>query len=72
MKNVNFAAEGNLVRAKITVYDLPGNKDPGVIHAEPGELGIVVHKEEGDWPTIKFFRTGTYTMATDEEVEVIS
>ena len=60
------------MRARIRVYDLPGNEDQGPIHAEIGEEGAVVHTEEGYWPTVTFDRTGTSTMVTSTEVEKIS
>lgn len=66
-----FLREGQRVRAKIRVYDLPGNPDPGPIHAEPGEEGVVVFVEKGFWPTVTFDRTRTSTCVTDEEVEAI-
>lgn len=63
-----FCSLGQRVRAKIRVYDCPGEEDQGPIHAEPGDLGTVVHVEEGFWPTVRFDRTGTATCVTDEEV----
>lgn len=66
-----FLKEGQRVRAKIRVYDLPGNEDQGPIHAEPGEEGVCVFVEEGFWPTVKFDRTGTATCVTDEEVDAL-
>ncbi|HVE14330.1 MAG TPA: hypothetical protein VNI01_13100 [Elusimicrobiota bacterium] len=70
--DLDFAKMGDRVRAKVRVYDLPGNPDPGPIHAEPGEMGTVVHTEEGFWPTARFDRTGTATCVTSDEVEVVS
>lgn len=64
-----FLQEGQRVRAKVRVFDLPGQPDPGPIHAEPGELGMVVHTEPGFWPTVRFDRTGTATCVTPQEVE---
>jgi len=66
-----FLKEGQRVRAKIRVYDLPGNPDPGPIAAEPGEEGVVVFVEKGFWPTVTFDRTGWSTCVTDAEVEAI-
>lgn len=75
-KNTGFLKLGDRCRAKIRVYDLPGNKDPrwhdgtpGPIHAEPGELGTVVHVQEGHWPAVRFDRTRTVTDVTSDEVE---
>ena len=65
----SFLQEGQRVRAKTQVLDLPGQPDPGPIHAEPGELGTVVHTEPGFWPTVRFDRTGTATCVTPQEVE---
>lgn len=77
------AKEGERVKARIRIYDLPG-RDFGppdamtlaryprarTIHAEPGEEGVIVHAEEGTWPTATFDRTGTSTMITDAEAEL--
>lgn len=65
----SFVKEGDRVRAKTRIYDLPGQANPGPIHAEPGEEGLVVHVEPGAWPTVCFDRTGTATCVTDSEVE---
>ena len=65
----DFLKVNQRVRAKVQVYDLPGNPDPGPIHAEEGEGGVCIHVEKGFWPTVKFDRTGTCTCVTDEEVE---
>ncbi len=65
------AAEGVRVRAKVRVYDLPGNADPGPVRAEPGDLGTVVHTERGVWPTVTFDRTGTSTCVTPDEVTLV-
>lgn len=67
-----FLTEGQRVRAIATVFDLPGNTDPGPIHAEVGELGTVIHVEPDFWPTVRFDRTGTCTCVTDFEVEPIA
>jgi hypothetical protein len=69
VKQKPFLEEGQRVRAKVDVYDLPGTPEPGPIHATPGELGTVVHTEPGFWPTVTFDRTGTSTCVTPEEVE---
>lgn len=66
-----FLQLNDRVRAKTQVFDLPGNPDPGCIHAEPGELGTVVHVQIDHWPTVRFDRTGTATCVTDAEVEKI-
>lgn len=70
---------GQRVRAKVDIYDLPGNTDPhwhngtaGPVHAEPGETGTVVHVEKDFWPTVTFDKTGTSTCVTDGEVEPIN
>ena len=65
----DFLQLGQRVRARIRVYDLPGNPDPGPIHAEPGEEGVVVHVQKGCWPTVTFNRTGTSTCVVPAEVE---
>lgn len=69
--NTCFLNYGDRVRAIIRVYDLPGTDDPGIIHAEPGDEGVVVHTQEGLWPTVTFDKTGTSTCVTTEEVEKI-
>lgn len=56
------------VRAITTVFDLPGNVDQGPIHANVGEIGVVIHVEDGFWPTVRFDRTGTSTCVTSFEV----
>lgn len=74
------AKEGDLVRAKKTVYDLPGVKfdaatyhaiRPDHIHAEAGDEGVIVHAQPGVYPTVTFNVTGTSTMVNDEEVELL-
>lgn len=65
----DFLKLGQRVRARVRVYDLPGNPDPGMIHAEVGETGVVIHVEKGFWPTVQFDRTGTRTDVMDFEVE---
>ncbi len=62
---------GMRVRAKCRVYDLPGNVDPGIIHAETGDEGVVVHTQSGCFPTVTFDRTQTSTCVTENEVELI-
>lgn len=64
-----FLNVGQRVRAIVRVYDLPGNLDPGPVHAEKSEFGTVVHVEPGYWPTVTFDRTGTSTCVTDLDVE---
>lgn len=65
-----FLELGDIVVARTRVYDLPGQPDPGLIHAEAGEEGMVVHTEPGCWPTVRFTRTKTATMVTDQEVKL--
>jgi hypothetical protein len=79
MKDVMQLRVGDRVRAKIRVFDFPGNKDPrwhdgtsGPVHAEPGEEGVVVWTQEGLYPCVKFDRTGTRTDVTGDEVEAVS
>ena len=67
----SFLKEGQRVRAKIDVYDLPETPKPGPLHATSGELGTVVHTEPGFWPTVRFDRSGTATCVTHEEVEKV-
>lgn len=67
-----FLKLGDRVRAKRRVFDLPGKDNPGPIHAEPGEEGVVVHTEFGSWPTVRFDKTNTATCVTDSEVEKIN
>lgn len=68
-EELQFLKEGDIVRAKIRVWDLPGNPDPGPIHAEPGDLGICIHTQAGNFPTVQF-KNGS-TCVTPEEVEKI-
>jgi len=63
---------GTRVRAKTTVYDLPGEADMGPIHAEAGDEGTVVHTQSGLFPTVRFDRTGGATCVTEFEVEQIN
>lgn len=70
-KEIQFLNVGDRVRAKVRVYDLPGNPDPGPIKAEAGEEGSCVHTEPGYWPTVKFDRTGGSTCVTSDEVEKV-
>ena len=70
---------GDRVRARIRVLEEGPNSSydpnaksctPGWLHAEPGELGTVVHADPPQvWPTVRFDRTGTATCVIDEEVE---
>lgn len=68
-----FLKIGQRVKAKLRVFDLPNTNnydvDWGPVHAEVGELGTVIHLQEGYWPTVCFDRTGTLTDVTDFEVE---
>lgn len=83
-KTLLEAKEGDRIRAKIRVYDLPGENfgppdaevkakwpQADTIHAEPGEEGVVVYTEPGVFPTATFIRTGTSTMVCDHEAELI-
>lgn len=74
------AKEGDTVRAKSTIYDLPGVPfdakrhkaiGPDHIHAEAGDLGVVVHAQTGIFPTVEFELTGTATMVNDDEAELL-
>jgi hypothetical protein len=61
--------EGDRVRAKFRIFDLPGKEDDwGWVSAEAGEEGVVVHVEDSYWPTVKF-ANGRATCVTDFEVE---
>jgi hypothetical protein len=43
--------------------------DPGWIHAQPGDIGVVVHVDRTRMiPTIKFERTGTATIVGPHEI----
>lgn len=70
-KPEKFLKLGQRVRAKLTVYDLPGTDSPGPMHALVGEEGVVVHVQTGHWPTVRFDRTGSSTCVTDFEVEAM-
>lgn len=71
---------GDRVKAIIQITEngkLPGDPsarplDSGWIHAEPGDLGTVVHWHDGVWPTVKFDRTNTATCVTDKEIELVA
>lgn len=67
-----FLKLGQRVRAKFRVWDLPGKlpNDWGWVSAEAGELGTVVHVQEGCWPTVRF-DGGRATCVTDLEVEPV-
>lgn len=38
---------------------------PGWVHAENGDLGVVIHTEPGFCPTIRWNRTGTATCCSE-------
>jgi hypothetical protein len=69
-----FLKEGQRVRAKFRIWDLPQRdleSDWGWVSAEKGETGTVVHAQDGLWPTVQFDETGASTCVTDFEVEVV-
>lgn len=68
-----FLKMGQRVKAKFRIWDLPHQSDGdwGWVSAEPGELGTVVHVQEGYWPTVRFDGTGCATCVTDLEVEPV-
>lgn len=82
-----FLKEGDRVKARVRVTEsgdsigdpaLPffakegsPKTNPGYVHAELGEEGVVVHVEPNCWPTVRFDRTKTSTTVTDLEVEKI-
>lgn len=67
------------VKAVIQITEsgkLPGDPeakplDSGWIHAEPGELGTVVHSDGGFLPSVRFDRTGTVTCVRDDEIQEV-
>lgn len=72
---------GQLIRARKRIVeggcDCPG--DPGAkfpeenyIHAEPGDLGCIMHVTEDGTPDAQFCRTQTGTIVADEEIEVLT
>jgi len=65
--------EGDVVQAIKTITE-EGNEEPdpnakpctrGWVHAEAGDLGVVVHVEPGIHPTVRWHRTGTATMCME-------
>lgn len=72
--------EGDRVRAMIQVLEEgPGGTpnpdakpcETGWVHAEPGDLGTVVHVEPGLHPTVRFDKTKTATcVMVGQEVEL--
>lgn len=67
----DFLKLGDRVVARFRIFDLPQstlNADWGPVHAEAFEEGVVVHVQEGHWPTVRFNRTGTATCVTPFEV----
>jgi hypothetical protein len=66
----DFLKEGQRVRARFRIFDLPGKPDEdwGWVSANAGEMGTVVHAQEGLWPTVRFDQTGCATCVTDFEV----
>jgi hypothetical protein len=67
----NFLKEGQRVRAKFRIFDLPGqatDADWGWVSAEAGEEGTAVDVQTGHWPTV-IFDGGGATCVTDGEVE---
>lgn len=69
LNETNFLNVGDLVVAKMRVYDLPGNPDPGPIAAEKGEMGICIDRQPNHCPTVQFFRTRHITDVFPDEVE---
>lgn len=72
-----FAAEGDLVRAKFRIWDTPkvalGEMDDGNwggVVAEAGEIGRVLHVETGFWPHVRF-ENGGQSVVCEFEVEKI-
>lgn len=64
-----FLKMGQKVRAKIQIWDLPGEEDPGPLVAEIGDIGIVVHVERSCWPTVRFSKRSSDVC--DFEVEPV-
>ncbi len=69
---------GDRVQAKRRILEEGGTGEPdpeakpctkGWTHADKGELGSVVHVEPGYLPTVRFDRTNTATIVSEEEVE---
>jgi hypothetical protein len=57
--------EGDIVAARVNVYDLPPDKSWK--HADPGDLGIVVHVEPGH-RCVRWKPRGTYTDVAPFEI----
>lgn len=73
IEQVSFFSEGTRVRAKLPIFDPPSEKAPmGVIYAEPGDEGVVVHSGRNVWPTVRFDKTERATIVTDEDVEELA
>jgi hypothetical protein len=68
-------AERTVVRARVTVWDdgKGPTKDFPTPHAQPGDLGTVEHFAgvDDNWPTVRFWKTGTATCVTPAEVEAM-
>lgn len=72
-----------VVRATMQIVEGPvGVGDPqaifpndGYIYAEPGDIGIVEFEDTtddgGDYPTVRFTKTGIATSVFEKEIEVI-
>lgn len=60
--------EGDKVKAKDTVYDLPPDKS--LVHADPGDLGEVIHVEPGH-RTVRFFPRKTCTDVHWTEIDLV-
>ncbi len=71
---------GQIIRARRRIveggYDTTGDTgaefpSPRYIHAEPGDLGCIVHVAKDGTPTTQFCRTQTSTIVSDEEIEIL-
>lgn len=65
---------GDVVQAIKTILEEGGDGPPnpnagpceaGWVHAENGDLGVVVHVEPGFHPTVRWHRTGTATACVE-------
>jgi hypothetical protein len=47
------------------------SRNPGYVHAAPGDLGTVEYVDDDDVPTVRFDKKGTATIVGDHEIEIV-
>jgi hypothetical protein len=62
-------AVGDKVKAVKQIRENNFNGQETWTHAEPGDTGEIIHRNEWFLPTVRFDRTGTATIVTPTEIE---